>query len=160
MSTRTPLRLAAATAVAVAIGLGATACGSDEAAGIAIDDPWARTSAMSQTMGAAYMTITGGDEDDRLVSASVSSDVAADVQLHETVTTGSDEMSGMEGEMTMREVEAIDVPAGETVTLEPGGLHVMLIDLVEPLEEGSTFDLTLEFESAGEQVVEVTVRDA
>ena len=163
--------------LAISIALGLAACGGSDEVSIGISDPWARTSAMSQTMGAAYMTITGGSEDDRLVSASVPADVAAEAQLHETVMASDSEedMETTEGmgtsedmgttedmgdQMTMREVEAIDVPADETVDLEPGGYHVMLIDLAAPLEAGSTFELTLDFENAGEQVVEVTVRDA
>ncbi len=140
-----------------------------------MSDPWARTTATTQTMGAAYMQITGGPEDDALVGASVPAEIAAEAQIHETVaatSTGSeDEMGDMDGmdttestgdmgEMTMREVDSIAIPAGETVALEPGGYHVMLMELAAPLEAGATFELTLDFEKAGEQVVEVTVRDA
>jgi copper(I)-binding protein len=64
-----------------------------------------------------------------------------------------------DGMMGMREVEEIPVPAGETVALEPGGYHVMLIDLAAPLEVGTTFELTLEFAKAGTIVVEAEVRD-
>jgi copper(I)-binding protein len=64
------------------------------------------------------------------------------------------------GMMTMRPVERIDVPAGETVALEPGGYHVMLLDLAAPLEVGATVEVTLTFESAGTQVVTADVRDA
>lgn len=176
MTTRTVTRTAAAAAAALALGVGAAGCGSDDStAAVEVGDPWARTSAMSQTMGAAYMEITGGSEDDALVGASVPSDIAAEAQIHETVAatgTGSDEdmgdMDGMDttastgdmGEMTMREVDSVPIPAGETVVLEPGGYHVMLMELAGPLEAGATFELTLEFEQAGEQVVEVTVRDA
>jgi copper(I)-binding protein len=77
--------------------------------------------------------------------------------------SSGEDMEGMdegEGEMTMRPVDGIDIPAEGTVTLEPGGYHVMLIDLAKPLAAGETFDLTLTFENAGEQVVTVTVRDA
>lgn len=182
MTKRAWLTSGAATALAAA-SLGLAGCGGSDESSITISDQWARTSATSQTRGAAYMNITGGSEDDRLVGASVSPDVAADAQVHETVmaegsesdmgvtdmtdtdmytTEESTEDTGddMSGEMTMREVEEIEIPAGETVKLEPGGYHVMLMDLVAPLEEGSTFELTLEFENAGEQVVEVTVKTA
>ena len=70
-----------------------------------------------------------------------------------------DDMDGG-GAMTMQQVESIPLPAGETVRLEPGGYHIMLLELVEPLEEGQTFDLTLEFESSATQTVTVTVQDA
>lgn len=61
--------------------------------------------------------------------------------------------------MGMREIEALDIPAGETVSLAPGGYHLMLLDLAADLEPGQEFDLTLEFERAGERTVTVTVRE-
>jgi copper(I)-binding protein len=70
---------------------------------------------------------------------------------------GGDDMDG--GMMTMQEVDEIPVPAGETVSLEPGGYHVMLLDLVAPLEAGDTIEVTLTFAEAGEVVVEAEVRD-
>jgi copper(I)-binding protein len=62
--------------------------------------------------------------------------------------------------MTMRPVAGIDVPAKGTVQLEPGGYHIMLIDLVAPLTKGQTFELTLTFQHAGAKTVTATVRDA
>ena len=61
--------------------------------------------------------------------------------------------------MGMREIEALAVPAGETVELVPGGYHLMLIDLATDLEVGQEFELVLEFEHAGTRTVTVTVRD-
>jgi len=58
----------------------------------------------------------------------------------------------------MRAVDRLEIPAGETVSLEPGGYHIMLLDLASPLEEGSTVELTLTFENAGELVVTAEVR--
>jgi hypothetical protein len=84
MSKRAWPILGAAVALAAA-SLGLTACGGSDESSIEISDQWARTSATSQTRGAAYMNITGGSEDDRLVGASVSSDVAGEAQIHETV---------------------------------------------------------------------------
>ena len=81
-----------------------------------------------------------------------------------TTTTGggmdgspSTTMGG--GMMTMREVDRIEVPAGETVVFEPGGYHVMLLDLAEPLEVGDTVEVTLTFERAGDVVVTAEVRE-
>ena len=65
----------------------------------------------------------------------------------------------MEGAMTMQPLDAIDLPAGETVVLEPGGLHMMMLDLAEPLESGEQFDLTLTLDNGDEVVVEVEVRE-
>ena len=63
--------------------------------------------------------------------------------------------------MKMRPVEGgvIEVPAGGEVQLKPGGLHIMLIKLVEPLENGKTIPLTLNFEQVGEMTIDVVVGD-
>lgn len=139
--------------------------------GVVVDDVWARASAMMQDAGAVYFDVTGGAEDDRLIGASVSADVAAKVEIHETVEaempgttmgmgTGSTMGHGMgAGPMRMQEVESVEIPAGETVRFVPGGYHVMLLELAQPLEVGSTFDLTLVFEGAGEIVVSAEVID-
>lgn len=130
--------------------------------------------------GAVYMDLTS-EEADRLVGASVDSSVAAVTEVHETVEAhmgedagdgmdegmsddaeggeGMSEMEGM-GAMTMQEVESIDLQPGVTVNLEPGGYHIMLLDLAEPLEVGDTFDVTLDFETADDLVVTVEVRDS
>lgn len=143
--------------------------------GLTIADPWARTSPMDTTYGAVYVELTSADGD-ALVGASVPADVAGTVEIHETVpvddsttdTTMGDmgmgeettetTMAGM-GQMTMQPVDSIELPAGETVALEPGGFHIMLIDLVAPLETGQEIEVTLTFENAGERTVTVPVRD-
>jgi hypothetical protein len=150
---------------------------------IEVTGVWARTSASVATAGAVYLTITnGGDADDALLSASVDPSVAAKTEVHETVEAASDTMStdttmGEEssetteggdmstettmagGMMTMQPVDRIPVPAGESVALEPGGYHIMLMELAAPLEVGSTIEVTLVFEAAGEVVVTAEVRD-
>lgn len=126
------------------------ACGDDDG-GITVDGVWARTSPKVAANGAAYMQITAA-EADALVGAEVSSDIADHVEVHEVIMDG-------DGMMMMQETEKIDLPAGETVSLQPGGFHVMFIDLVEPFELGQTFDLTLMFESGEEIVVEVEVTE-
>jgi len=71
---------------------------------------------------------------------------------------------GMDGDsggmMTMTPVDRIPVPANGTATLEPGGFHIMLLDLAAPLEVGTTIEVTLTFENAGELVVTADVRDS
>jgi copper(I)-binding protein len=137
---------------------------------IEVDGVWARTSPAVATAGAVYFTVTNlGDVDDALVGASVDPSVAAMVELHETAaaddamgeSAGEDTTTTMAGTgmMEMRPVDRIDVPAGETVALEPGGYHVMLLDLAEPLVVGNTIDVTLSFEQFGEQVVTAEIRD-
>ena len=138
-----------------------------EAAGVEITGAWSRNSPMMSEAGAAYLTITSA-VDDRLVGAAVDPSVAGTVEIHETVMAEGEmadghmsdgEMGDMGGEMTMRPVDGIDLPAGEAVALEPGGLHIMLLDLAAPFEIGQTYELTLTFEQAGEQTVTVEVRE-
>ena len=69
-----------------------------------------------------------------------------------------EEMSMDMGAMVMQQVMALDLPAGTAVELEPGGYHIMLIDLAEPLVEGQTFEVTLDFAEAEDMTVQVEVR--
>jgi copper(I)-binding protein len=84
------------------------------------------------------MELTGNVD---AVLVAVDSPLAAKVQLH------SMNMDG--GVMRMRALEKIELPAGKTVKLAPGGLHVMLYDIKQPLEAGGTVPLTLTFMGAG-----------
>ena len=158
-----------------------SACGSDSSdssetsaataeAGITVDGAWARTSPMMASAGAAYMTLTSS-VDDRLTGVAVDAGIAATVELHETVMAGgmtgdtTGDTSGSmpvttEPTMMMQPVDGIDLPAGTAVELKPGGYHIMLLDLVAPLEMGQTFTITLTFEQAGSVEVPVTVGDA
>ena len=99
-----------------------------------------------------YVTITGGDTADRLVKAQAPTEVAAMTEIHETTMND-------EGTMMMGQVPAIEVPAGGTVLLEPGGYHIMLMKLAAPLESGQKFDVVLTFETAGDVTVPVEVRE-
>jgi copper(I)-binding protein len=75
--------------------------------------------------------------------------------------TATDDPHGIDtGKMGMREVEKIVVPANGSVTLEPAGLHIMLLDLAKPLVAGESYDLTLTFERAGDKVVRVPILDS
>ena len=94
-----------------------------------------------QPVGGGFVTITNkGGEEDRLVSAT--SPEAGEVQMHEMA---------MEGDvMKMRQLnDGIVIPAGETVELKPGGLHLMFYKVSEPFKEGATVNVTLTFEKAG-----------
>jgi copper(I)-binding protein len=105
---------------------------------------------MGMENGAAYMTVLNrSGAEDRLRSAKAS--IAGVVELHETVLDG--EMMKMEPHP-----EGFALPAGGELELKPGGKHVMLIGLNEPLAEGRTFELTLVFERAGPMTVTVPVR--
>jgi copper(I)-binding protein len=98
--------------------------------------------------GVVYMTIENtGDEDDALIGATT--DRAQAVEVHEMrVQNDVGVMLPHDGPLA--------IPAGETVSLEPAGLHIMLIDLNADIRLGDTFDLTLEFEHAGEVTIPVT----
>ena len=100
---------------------------------------------------AAYMTLQNGDAlPDTLVAART--DAAGRVEIHRTA-------EGPDGMSTMTPVEGgLAVPAGQTVTLEPGGLHVMLLDLQRDLADGDTLDLELEFSSGATRAVRAPVR--
>lgn len=102
--------------------------------------------------GAAYFTVTNnGSETDRLISASAP--VAHVVEIHE--------IKDNDGVKEMRPLEhGLEIPAGETVMLAPGGYHIMMIGLTQDLTAGMSFELTLTFEQAGEIVVTVPVQPA
>jgi len=145
--------------------LALAACGGDDP--ITIEGQWARTSPAMASMGAAYMDITSS-EGDQLVGVSVPASIAARAEIHEMVPADMAMDDSMDeamddgemdmGAMVMQQIMAIDLPAGETVTLEPGGYHVMLLDLAEPLAEGDKFNVTLDFAEADDLTVEVVVR--
>ncbi len=115
---------------------------------IMITDSFARASAGRAKNGAAFMTIMNTGREDRLLAAS--SGIAGRVELH------THEVDA-EGVGRMRKVDYIDLPANETVTLKPGGLHVMMMGLNEPLKEGDSFLLTLRFENAGDVSFDVMI---
>lgn len=113
-------------------------------------DPWARATAPQQANGAAFLTIRNlGSTSDRIVAAKAG--VSRKVELHTHVVDA-------QGVARMREIPAIELPAGKTVKLEPGGLHVMFIGLDKPLEPGKRFPLTLVLEKTGEVQLDVEVR--
>jgi len=112
---------------------------------------YARAVPPGQPNSAAFVSLTNkSDADHALVAAESSASKV--VELHTHLLE--------EGMMKMRPVAKIDLPAGETVELQPGGLHLMLMELRGPLEKGSHFPLTLVFEKAGAMTVDVTVMAA
>jgi copper(I)-binding protein len=115
---------------------------------VIVAHPWSRPTPAVAVTGAAYLTISNrGTITDRLTA--VGSAAAKRVEIHEH--------SMSNGVMSMRRVSGVDVSPGQDTAFEPGGLHVMLMGLSEPLLEGSTFALTLTFERAGSLVVTVIV---
>jgi copper(I)-binding protein len=144
--------LLAATAVVAVLTL-AAACDDDsdgeaEPAGeVQVTEVFARAALDS---GGVYMIIeNGSDEADALVAANA--EIAGKTEIHQTITEGA--------ETRMEPIDRIDVPAGGTVELAPGGLHIMLMELDTAIEPGDEFALKLTFEKAGEMIVTATGRD-
>jgi len=134
--------LAAALALAAAQLAAAEADAGDYDVGsIHIAQPWARATPKGTSSGAGYMTVTNnGTTPDRMTC--VSSDAAAQCQVHSMSMEG--------GVMKMRPAEGgLEIKPGETVTLKPGGLHVMFVDLKHALEQGKTVEAKLKFDKAG-----------
>jgi hypothetical protein len=135
--------------LAFAAGLAVASAALAQPAQLEVNNAWAGATPGKAENGAAYVTIQSPTVD-RLVSASTP--VAKKAELH-TMS-----MQGMV--MKMRPVSGVDIPAGQPVSLQPGGEHIMLMGLNQPLREGQSFPLTLDFEKAGPRTVTVTVEKA
>ena len=157
MRTHTRAALAAATALALAL---TAACGTDDAdtaddtaaengaTTVTFDDGWAK--ATDTEMSGVFGTIRNpGDTDLHLTG--VDGDLGGSTELHETVP-------GASGMMMQEREDGFVIPAGGELVLEPGGNHIMLMDLDEPITTGQQITLTLEFDGA-EQDVTVFARD-
>ena len=139
--------LLSATVFTAAVAYAAVA----QQASVSVSEVWARATPPGAKTGAAYLTVANqGALPDRLVKASTP--VASEAQLHTMIDDN--------GVMKMRPVAGIDVKAGGSVTLKPGGFHVMLMGLKQPLVEGESFPLTLTFEKAGAVATTVKVAKA
>jgi periplasmic copper chaperone A len=113
---------------------------------IQITNAWARATPGGAQAAAAYVTIES-PAGDRLTGVSTPAAQKADIHS----------MTNDNGVMKMRPVDGLDLPAGQAVTLKPGGYHIMMTGLAKPLEEGQSFPLTLNFAKAGARQVTVTV---
>lgn len=138
----------------LAAGLLATAAFAHEykVGELEIVHPASRAMVPGAQVGGGFMEITNkGKTDDRLVS--VTSPATPDVQLHEMAVT--------DGIMKMRQLkDGIPVPAGQTVELKKGGLHVMFMDVKTPFKEGDKVPAVLHFEKAGDVKVDFQVGPA
>jgi copper(I)-binding protein len=128
------------------------ACGANTSSEpqIKVMEPWSRPSPMTAGNGAVYMMLMNeGGANDALISAET--DIAEVVELHETK---------MEGDvMKMGPVAKVEIPAGGSTALKPGGLHVMLINLQEQLVPGEKIKLTLNFEKSDPLTIEAEIRE-
>lgn len=125
------------------LGLIAVACGGGSAP--TIENP--RIGQPTGPNAALYFTVKGYNQSDRLIGATT--DVATQASIHETVMKD-------DGTMGMQPVGALDLPANGTLVLEPGGYHIMLMD-VERLDVGETVIIALQWENYGEQQIEAEV---
>lgn len=114
---------------------------------VTVKDPWVRATVAAQKATGAFMQITSA-QDARLVEAS--SPVAGVVEVHE--------MTMEKDVMKMRAIKGLDLPAGKTVELKPGGYHVMLMELKQALPKGSTVPLTLILRDAKGQESKVELK--
>ncbi|MEO8022811.1 copper chaperone PCu(A)C [Polaromonas sp.] len=125
----------------------ALAAGFAHAQTVDVKNAWVRSAVSGQSGTGAFMSITAKD-DTKLVG--VSSPMAGVAEVHEMK---------MEGDvMRMRAVPVLDLPAGQTVQLKPGGYHVMLMELKQALPKGSTVPLTLTFKDAKGQESKLEVK--
>lgn len=132
-------------------GHGAAAADETVTAGdLEIGAAWARATLPGQKAAGGYLTVANkGGEADRLVGAS--SPLAGKVEVHT--------MAVVDNVMTMRPVEGgLEIPAGGSVELKPGGYHLMFMDVAAPFAEGETVPVTLEFEKAGHAELLLPVR--
>lgn len=140
-------RLGACLALVLALAAPAYAH-SYKAGTLEISHPWARETPPAAKVGAGYFKVKNtGTEADRLIAVETAD--AAKVEIHESLTEN--------GVAKMRQVEAVELPPGAETALKPGGYHLMLIDLKEPLAEGMRVPATLVFEKAGRVDVELAV---
>ena len=123
------------------------AAGAARAADVAVEEAWARASAGPARNGAAYVTLANRGGATALVG--VESPVAARAELHGHVMDGD--------VMRMRAMPEVALEAGARVAFAPGGLHVMLMGLAAPLEEGGVFPLVLRFADGDARTVEIAV---
>lgn len=137
-------------AVALLLGSGTGFAHEFTLGNLAIGHPFARPTAPAQSAGGGYLKLVNrGAEPDRLVGVSAAPAIADRVEMHSMTMDGD--------VMRMREVAGIDLPAGQTVELRPGGLHLMLIGLKAPLTAGQRFPVKLSFRQAGEISVDIHV---
>jgi copper(I)-binding protein len=144
---RHPVCLIAAILLALCVGNKSQAQTS-AANPIVIEQPWARATPGGARTGAAYMTlINNGPSGDRLLGATTP--LADKVRFHKETEDN--------GVSRMREVPTVDLEPGAKIIFKPGEMHMMIVGLKQPLTEGKTFQLTLQFEKAGNVEVMIPI---
>ena len=116
---------------------------------VSAEHPWTRATPPGAKVGAGFVTLKSAGAADRVIGAT--SPVAGRVEMHVTIREGE--------VMRMREVRTLEIPAGGTFELKPGGAHLMLVDLKRPLKQGGKVPLTLQLEKGGALALEMTVEE-
>lgn len=117
--------------------------------GIKIDQPWSRATPGTASVGAAYLVIHNTDKTaDRLIG--ISTPIAETAEIHTHVMDN--------GMMLMQQLPAVDLTPDEPAVFKPGGHHIMLIGLKQPLREGERFQLTLTFAQAHAITFDVAIK--
>jgi copper(I)-binding protein len=119
------------------------------AASVSIEGAYVRHMPPTQTVSGAFMTFKNSTDKDRAV-VSVESDIAERVELHAHLHEN--------GVMKMRQVEKIEIPAGGETALAPGGFHVMLIGLKQPLELGQMVAIKFNFDDGSSEQIQAEVK--
>jgi copper(I)-binding protein len=117
---------------------------------ISVENAWARATTPSAKSGAVFLTIVDHGAPDELVS--LSTPIAGKAELHQTTMQGNI--------MHMGPVGKLPVTNEGPVTFAPGGYHVMLMELKQPLQQGQSFPLTLNFAHAGAVQTSVIIESA
>lgn len=125
---------------------------AQSASAIGVGGAWTRPVANAGGVGAGYGKITNaGAEPDVLLGGS--SDAAERVEVHETTISE-------DGVASMKKLDAVEIAPGKSIELKPGGMHLMLIGLKQPLKEGDILKAKLNFKRAGAVDVEFAVKAA
>ncbi len=114
-----------------------------------VSDGWMRAMPPGQPTGAAYMTISNSS-DATVALVAASTPLAGSVEIHRSVQE--------DGMWSMRRLAAVAIPAGGSVELAPGGIHLMLFNMQQALREGDGLPLTLEFDNGETVELDIEVR--
>lgn len=117
---------------------------------VSVSGAWSRASVGTSRPGVVYFTLTNEGAGPVTITG-IETGMAGKPMVHRSVEDA-------EGTMTMEPAGAVTVAAGESVSFEPGGLHGMLMKLSEPLEEGDSYPLRIQFEAADPVEITVPVR--
>jgi copper(I)-binding protein len=147
------LRIAVSrSAILLAVLLGALAATGVASAGgkessVQVREPWARATPPGVQVAAVFFTLRNAGAADRLLS--VATPASKRVEIHQTTHD--------DGQMRMRAVGTLEIPAGAEIVFAPGGLHVMVMGLEQPFRAGERVALTLVFERAGSIAVQADI---